>query len=497
MQQISDAYKRRKSMEAIKPEEARKDLLAKLAAIVPHPYQIEDSNLILEYVGRRQNTCYQLPTGGGKTVIFREVIKRLVATKTILFVVPQVELVNQAMDTFADLNPINMQNLTKFSKWQPGNLFIGCREKTMNHIKLLPKIDVVLVDEAHRSVGQIQRLIKKLGYRPIVIGLTATPENFQLVDSGMTMADLYGSICKQTTINKLIEEKWLVPIDYKWYEFDLSGIKIVNGDYDMIEVAKRIDRQKLIVDCGLWLKENPSASSCLFFMPTIKSAVSNCDYMNSLGIGKFEHVEADMALWKRKIIYDEFKSGKIRGIFSRDILTYGFDAPIANCGLCFRPIKKSRALYLQILGRVTRLHKESGKKSAVFYDYVNNASRFHGEYGELYTDMKYNPDWNFFGVEQKRHYKDSSKKDSKVNTICPLTEEKCVSHKCRVLPDKIEKWFEDQDLVIPACCFVKTYLDLRDREDELGVPHAIILPRQELAKKSVLYGRKPSRKKAI
>lgn len=133
------------------------------------PYQ---QDIITQAIGSTKSTLIQVPTGGGKTLIAKEIALELVNKGLqVLFVAPKIILMDQTAKVFKDLNP---------------HIVHGINEYNQNHHVLISTIqtasrrdinpDVIFVDEIHYGFDgkMLQKLIKdKLGTR--IIGLSATP----------------------------------------------------------------------------------------------------------------------------------------------------------------------------------------------------------------------------------------------------------------------------------------------------------------------------------
>jgi len=79
-----------------------------------YPYQKEDIDKIFKKINSKPqgyNLCYQLPTGGGKTVVFSEIVRRYIEeqNKKVLILTHRIELCNQTskmLDGFGVTNKI-------------------------------------------------------------------------------------------------------------------------------------------------------------------------------------------------------------------------------------------------------------------------------------------------------------------------------------------------------------------------------------------------------
>ena len=114
------------------------------------------------------NLLYQLPTGGGKTVIFSEIASRYLAStdKKILILTHRVELCKQTSEMLAGFdvkNKIISSNVKELPDQDNYRCFVAMVETLNNRLKDdvmdIQDIGMVIVDEAHpnisfRSVGE-------------------------------------------------------------------------------------------------------------------------------------------------------------------------------------------------------------------------------------------------------------------------------------------------------------------------------------------------------
>ena len=162
-------------------------------------YQQELLDEILIEIPNYNRLCIQLSTGGGKTVIFTEMIKQL-NSKT-LILVDSIDLVHQTNETFKRQG-IDVGMVLAGNKKFPENKVIVAMVSTLwNRVKkntmLLNDIQYCVIDECH--VWIFNKLFDFLPNAKI-IGFTATPvrlkrydyeENITAVE---VMADVYNEL---------------------------------------------------------------------------------------------------------------------------------------------------------------------------------------------------------------------------------------------------------------------------------------------------------------
>jgi len=147
------------------------------------PYQevaIKDASNALDKHG---DTLVVAPTGAGKTIMLSALVgKRYKSSQNVLVLQHRDELVSQNSNKFNLVNPsLKISEVNAAQKdWSGDAVFAMvqtlCREK---NLKNMPKIDMIVVDEAHHTVADTyQRIInaaKEANEGVKIVGFTATP----------------------------------------------------------------------------------------------------------------------------------------------------------------------------------------------------------------------------------------------------------------------------------------------------------------------------------
>ena len=134
------------------------------------PYQ---QDIVDKTLNTTKSTLIQIPTGGGKTLISKEIAIKLINDfgKQVLFVAPKIVLMQQTAEVFKNLKPHILHGVNKFDK-NHHTLISTIQTASRRDIKP----DVIIIDEIHYGYDgvMIEKLIKdKPNLR--VIGLSATP----------------------------------------------------------------------------------------------------------------------------------------------------------------------------------------------------------------------------------------------------------------------------------------------------------------------------------
>lgn len=102
------------------------------------------------------------------------------------------------------------------------------------------------------------------------------------------------------------------------------------------------------------------------FLPLVSIAKKFCECLTNAGM---KAVEVDGGSPDRKEILDGFNAGKYDVICNAMLLTEGWDCPRVDCIVVLRPTR-SRALYVQMVGRGLRLSPDTGKKDCLILDFL-------------------------------------------------------------------------------------------------------------------------------
>ncbi|HET8803529.1 MAG TPA: DEAD/DEAH box helicase family protein, partial [Aequorivita sp.] len=123
---------------------------------------------------------YQLPTGGGKTVIFSEIVRQYLKhhNKKVLVMTHRVELCKQTSEMLTGFGVVNKvvnstANLSDQDKYSCFVAMVETLNNRLNDNKLdISGIGLVIIDEAHyNSFTKLFKFFEK----SFILGVTATP----------------------------------------------------------------------------------------------------------------------------------------------------------------------------------------------------------------------------------------------------------------------------------------------------------------------------------
>jgi superfamily II DNA or RNA helicase len=297
------------------------------------------------------------PTGSGKTVIVSEIIKQLPGK--ILFLTHRQEILFQARSYFGECNIIKAGHDENI-----GSRITVAQVQTLVR-RDLPDVEVIISDEAHHapSDGWSSILEKHHGKQ---IGLTATPIRLD----GKGLKKCFDSIIEVAGVQELIEKGFLVKPEYWGARIlpNLKGIKKTGGDFNTGELST-VCRARNIIS-GV--------------VDSINKYKDRHIVVYAVGVGHAEDIcrEIPEALYldgkteteDRNQILLRFKNGFSNVLINVQVLTEGWDAPIADCIILARPTC-STGLYMQMVGRGLRPYE--GKTNCLIIDHGGNVQK-HG-----------------------------------------------------------------------------------------------------------------------
>jgi len=203
-----------------------------------YPFQVNTVGSILDELrenGNQFNLLYQLPTGGGKTVIFSELTRKYIEEwkKKVLVLTHRIELSIQTSKQL-DARGVRSKIINSEVKTIPDqgeySCFIAMVETLHNRLnednQFLQDIGLVIVDEAHyNSFRKLFQFFDNCN----ILGVTATPLSS---NKALPLRDNYNKLVVGESISGLIEKGYLADGKTYTYDVNLHGLKIgTHGDF--------------------------------------------------------------------------------------------------------------------------------------------------------------------------------------------------------------------------------------------------------------------------
>jgi type I restriction enzyme R subunit len=366
-----------------------------------------------------------MATGAGKTrtvIALCDLLMRCNWAKRVLFLADRVALVNQAVGAFKrflpDSPPVNLVT----EKDAEGRVYVSTYPTMMGLIDEsqdgqrrfgVGHFDLVIIDEAHRSVFQKYAAIFDY-FDSLLVGLTATPKDevdrntYKLFDlENGVPTDAYG-------LDEAVKDGYLVPpkavsVPLK---FQREGIKYADlsdeekEQWDELEwneeggVPDRVEAEAV----NKWLFNKDTVDKVLAHLTTHGLTVAGGDRLGKTILFAKNQAHADFIAERFDANYPHFKGEFARVItfkveyaqslidnfsikdkpphlaLSVDMLDTGIDVPeVVN--LVFFKVVRSKTKFWQMLGRGTRLCPDlfgPGKHKEYFqiFDYCGNLEFF-------------------------------------------------------------------------------------------------------------------------
>jgi type I restriction enzyme R subunit len=427
--QVQGFYKKAELELMLQRRSTRKPLASEEinGAIVERYYQTRGIRRIAEAFeqAHERKALLVMATGAGKTrtvIALADLLMRCNWAKRVLFLADRVALVNQAVNAFKqhlpDSAPVNLVT----EKEGEGRVFVSTYPTMMGLIDEtrdgqrrfgVGHFDLVIIDEAHRSVFQKYRAIFDY-FDSLLVGLTATPKDevdrntyslFELEDGVPT--DAY-------SLEEAVKDKFLVPpkavsVPLK---FQREGIKyddLSEDDKDQWDALEWDEDGTVPVQVepaavNQWLFNKDTVDKVLAHVMTHGVTVAGGDRLGKTILFAKNQAHADFIAARFNANYPHYKGDFASVItfkteyaqsliekfaqkekaphiaLSVDMLDTGIDVPeVVN--LVFFKLVRSKTKFWQMVGRGTRLCPDlfgpgNDKKFFYIFDYCQNLEFF-------------------------------------------------------------------------------------------------------------------------
>jgi superfamily II DNA or RNA helicase len=347
----------------------------------PHQERMLEALMIERDRHNRHRNLVVAATGTGKTVVaaldYRQLRDRD-GDLSLLFVAHREEILRQSLATYRAV----------LRRGDFGEIHAGGRLAEGRHVfamiqslhegrlqNIAPDaFDVVVVDEFHHAAADsYDRLLNHLNPREL-LGLTATPERLD----GRDVTDWFDHrIAVELRLWEAIDQGFLVPFQYFGVAdgTDLTQLTWRRGGYapedlsnlftnDDVRVAKLLEAiQRIVLD--------PGRMRALGFCVSKEHARYMARKFTDAGLASIA-LTGDDSPDVRDLGLSDLKAGRIRCVFSVEVLGEGIDVPDVDTVLLLRPTQ-SATLFTQQLGR--GLRRAQGKNSLTVLDLIGQQHR--------------------------------------------------------------------------------------------------------------------------
>ena len=344
-----------------------------------YDYQEEDIGLIfnkIREVPENYNLLYQLPTGGGKTVIFSEIAKRYIKEKgkKVLILTHRLELLRQTsamLGEFGINSKIINSEVKELNDQNEFECFVAMVETLNNRLQEevfnVENIGLVVVDEAHyNSFRKLFTFFENC----FILGVTATPLSSNIK---LPMHEIYDDLILGRSISELVQNGFLAKANTYIFDVQLGTLKLgMNGDYTVKssdELYSNVVMQSKLLKA---YEEKSKGKKTLIFNNGIDTSKSVYYSFKDSGYD-VRHLDNTHTRKQRDEILTWFRNTPKAIMTSVSILTTGFDEATIETIILNRATK-SPALYYQMIGRGSRILPNKNTFDVI--DLGNNSNRF-------------------------------------------------------------------------------------------------------------------------
>lgn len=310
-----------------------------------------------------------LPTGGGKTLVFAEIARRLGLLT--LIIAHREELLYQAADKFRLVDPTAIIGQVGAGRHEWGCPVTVASVQTISrpeHLRAVKRFgyQLVIIDECHHSAAAGYRTVLEALSEAFVVGVTATPDRLD----GQSIETFFGEPIFSANIIEMVKQGFLCDLRAVAVKTttSLDGLHTQGGDFKTDELEEAVDtpeRNERVVRAYL---EHARGRQALCFAVTVKHARHLAETFARFEV-RAAMVCGETAQEERKRLLHAYEHDEINVLCNVGVLTEGYDAPQTSCIILARPTQ-SRALFVQCVGRGTRL--APGKRDCVILDITDN-----------------------------------------------------------------------------------------------------------------------------
>ena len=400
------------------------------SAIVERHYQTRAIRRIGEAFERDHDrkALLVMATGAGKTrtvIALSDLLMRCNWAKRVLFLADRVALVNQAINTFRrylpDVPPVNLVN----EKNTEGRVYVSTYPTMMGLIDEardgerrfgVGHFDLVIIDEAHRSVFQKYRTIFDY-FDSLLVGLTATPRD-EVDRNTYSLFELENGVPTDAySLEEAVRDGYLVPpkavsVPLKFQREGITYNELSEDEKDQWD-ALEWDDYGIVPDrveaeaVNKWLFNKDTVDKVLEHLMTRGLSVAGGDRLGKTILFAKNQAHAEFIAERFNANYPHYKGAFARVItfkteyaqnlidsfsnkendphlaISVEMLDTGIDiSEVAN--LVFFKLVRSKTKFWQMVGRGTRLcpdlfGPDQDKELFYIFDYCQNLEYFSQE----------------------------------------------------------------------------------------------------------------------
>ena len=318
----------------------------------PREYQSKQIEEVMGLLPEKQKVLLQLPTGGGKTVMFSLIARDYITKydKAVIILVHRKELMNQAAVTIKKITGYTPCLINQDAKkFIYAHIYIAMVDSLKSRMSLIHNIGLVIIDECHiANFNKIHNVFKS----EFFIGVSATPISSSKKDP---LRNYYNAIISGVQIPALINTSYLsqnitrVPKSF----IDATKFKVnpLTGDYDENDMSQEYQKTKNIKNTVEAYKKYHLGKKTIVFNININHSILVNNEFITNGFNS-KHLDANSK--DREDILNWFKETPDAILNNVMIATVGYDEPtIRAVMLNFDTLSLPK--FLQTCGRGGRI----------------------------------------------------------------------------------------------------------------------------------------------
>jgi DNA repair protein RadD len=323
------------------------------------------------YLAGFKSPLYQLPTGGGKSLIFIEIATRAAARgKRVAICLHRKELIHQTVRQFQRMGAVFGVISPGFS-FSRASLQIASIWTLAERLAAYPPFDLIIIDEAHHSPSETYARVFKHYANALKLSVTATPQRLD----GRGLNDQCDTLITGPTMRELIRDGYLArPETFGAnLNIDFSKVGTRMGDFIKEELEKLLDTNTITGSLVDHYRKLVQGAPAVGFGVSIRHCEHMAEQFRRAGF-QAASIDGKMDSVLRNRMIDDVANRQLNVLFSCQLLTEGIDVPACQAVIDAAPTQ-SLTRYLQKVGRGMR--PKPDKSPCLILDHVGNWAR-HG-----------------------------------------------------------------------------------------------------------------------
>lgn len=350
--------------------------------------------------------CYEVlvaPTAAGKSLIIAAILRGLPKDGNVLVIQPSKELTEQNIEKAESFGSDVSTYSASLGKKEFGRIIFATPRSLKADDFRDKNIKYAIIDECDANTKPktiLPLFLRNIGVKNC-LGLTATPFYLWSTDgiSQLRMVNriwgkCFQDICYVIQPKDLIEMGRWSDLKYVDYDYDVNRLSLNSSGSDftnnsILEAYVETKQEDKILNL---INSLPKDESILIFLPGIDNVESLTRYIKGSVC-----VTNNTKKSEREKLVRGFKSGEYRIMINAGIFAVGFDYPDLRHIIDAFPTNSAR-IYIQRVGRLVRVSKETGKMFGSYHCISGNFRKF-GKVEEITCEFIETYGWGMFSGE--------------------------------------------------------------------------------------------------